>query len=245
METLYTYDFGKHLQQENVDVSAFIQGFEQLVIKKKLYANLLKNNDEDDVDLFVIHDGQSTLKICAMSGKYDDKQFDFDLQTEPDIVKSQLKKAELKLQDDYNSYVRLLESGQKPYFTSAFRNLMTCIKTLDNPNELVLGDETIALRNYDHTIVAKTFASEPLLEADGIAESFQLNDLTFIINPDPINGLCFEKIRVKASEETSFNVIRARCNGCGVSGRYKLEKVGSSYLLKDFVFKKPSLYLQP
>lgn len=242
MQTLYTYDFIKHLQHPTVDVAQFIKGLEQLLTIKNLYAHLLKNNDEDGVDLFVVFDGQGTLKICAMSGKSDDKQFHLDLQTEPEVVKSRLKKSELKLQDDYNGYVRQLECGQKPPFKVAFKNIMKCIKSLDNPNELALGDETIVLPDYDHTIVAKSFVSEAPLEGEGIAESFQLNDLTFIINPDPIKDLQFEKIRVKATVETSFHVIRGRCDGLGVHGRYKLQKVGASFLLLDFEFTQPDFF---
>lgn len=243
METLYTQNIENFLQSDVFDLPQFIKILQQLLTKKNLYANLLQNNNKDAVELFVVYDGKGTLKICALGVSNKETQPNLAFSNEPDIVKSRLKKAELKLQDDYNFYVRQLECRQKPTFNAAFRNVMTCLKNLDNPNELPLGDEAIALSNYDHTIIAKSQAhGEPPLAGRGIAESFQLSDMTFIIHPDPINDAHFEKIRVKASAETSFNVVRARCNGLGVHGRYKLERVGASYLLLDFEFTQADLF---
>lgn len=246
MEILNSYDISNFLQRQTIDITKFVRVLDQLVITKNLYANLLKNNGEDAVDLFVLSDGNGTLKICAQTDKVQEKQIDMEMQSEPDIVKMQLKKCELQLQDDYNNYVRQMDCGKKPVFKPAFKQAMTCIKNLDSPSRLPLGNEAIDLPDYDHTIVAKPrLLAEPPLESKGIAESFQLNDLTFIINPDPINGQYFEKIRVKANVETSFHVIEGRCNGLGVHGSYRLERVGSTFLLLDFEFTQPDLFSQP
>ncbi len=243
METLFELDIKTFLLPQAVDIPQFISSLEQLQTKKNLYANILRNDNVDSVDFFVISDGFGTLKICAQTGKIEEKQIDIDMQSEPDIVKLQLKHSQLQLQDDYNNYLRQLDCGKKTVLKPAFKQVMACIKNLDNPNILQLGNEVIDLPDYDHTIVAKShILSEPPLVGQGIAESFQLNDLTFIINPDPLNDLHFEKIRVKATVETSFHVIRGRCDGLGVHGRYKLEKIGSSYLLLDFEFTQPDLF---
>lgn len=243
MQTLRNFDIKQYLTSGVLNLKEFKKVVEQVITTENLYQYLLSNNNVNGIQLVVFSDGEGTLKICAQTGYSEDSQLDilFDVD-DLELVNVLLEKSLLKLETDYNNYVRQIDQGEKPIFTPAFKQVMTCIKNLDNPSSLPIGTDAITLPDYDHTIVAKShFLSEPPLVGQGIAELFQLSDLSFIINPDPINHCYFDKVRVKASVETSFEIIRGRCYGRGAHGRYKLEKIGSNYQLIEFEFTEPEL----
>ncbi|WP_031564595.1 hypothetical protein [Rheinheimera texasensis] len=243
MQTLCSFDIKQFWTAGVINLKEFKKLVEQVITTENLYLNLLNNNNVNGIQLFVFSDGDGTLKICAQTNYSEDSQLDILFKVdELEVVKAQLEKSQLKLESDYNNYVRQINDGQKPIFKPAFKQVMTCIKNLDNPYSLPLGSDAVTLSDYDHTIVARSqLFSEPPLVGQGIAELFQLSDLSFIINPDPIFNCHFDKVRVKASVETSFEIIRGRCYGRGVHGRYKLEKIGSNYQLIEFEFTEPEL----
>lgn len=243
MQTLRNFDIKQYWTSGVLNLKELKKVVEQVITTENLYLYLLSNNNVNGIQLFVFSDGEGTLKICAQTDYSEDSQLDilFDVD-DLELINVLLEKSLLKLETDYNNYVRQIDQGEKPIFTPAFKQVMTCIKNLDTPCSLPIGTDAITLSDYDHTIVAKShFLSEPPLVGQGIAELFQLSDLSFIINPDPINNCYFDKVRVKASVETSFEIIRGRCCGRGVHGRYKLEKIGSNYQLIEFEFTEPEL----
>lgn len=241
MQILYSHDIKQFLTAGVVNLREFKKVIDQVITTENLYLNLLNNNNVNGILLFVLSDGDGNLKICAQANYSEDSQLKIPLEVdELDVLKEQLERCQLKLESDYNNYVRQIDDGEKPIFKQAFKQVMTCIKNLDNPYSLPLGSDAVTLSGYDHTIVARSqLPSEPPLVGRGIAELFQLSDLSFIIHPDPINNCHFDKVRVKASVETSFEIIRGRCFGRGAHGRYKLEQIGSNYQLVEFEFTEP------